>query len=160
MIPFIVAHNRMPPQQEGLSFNGAQWWLRHIFPKVGWSCPFILVWLCFVLAGRMSPPSLVADRPNHLPNRQQRAAHRLDIGGLDVPLSDQCRSSDSKNLADQCQICRFQPVLLQLRFHRWLREIRPASLSAVSGEASLEMIGRLLGRTQIGTTQRYAHLID
>lgn len=30
----------------------------------------------------------------------------------------------------------------------------------VSGGASLEMIGRLLGLTQIGTTQRYAHLID
>jgi site-specific recombinase XerD len=29
-----------------------------------------------------------------------------------------------------------------------------------SGGASLEMIGRLLGHTQIGTTQRYAHLID
>jgi len=30
----------------------------------------------------------------------------------------------------------------------------------VSGGASLEMIGRLLGHTQIGTTQRYSHLID
>jgi site-specific recombinase XerD len=30
----------------------------------------------------------------------------------------------------------------------------------VSGGASLEMIGRLLGHTQIGNTQRYAHLID
>lgn len=30
----------------------------------------------------------------------------------------------------------------------------------VSGGASLEMIGRRLGHTQIGTTQRYAHLID
>ena len=30
----------------------------------------------------------------------------------------------------------------------------------VSGGASLEIIGRLLGHTQIGTTQRYAHLID
>ena len=30
----------------------------------------------------------------------------------------------------------------------------------VSGGASLEMIGRLLGHTQLGTTQRYAHLID
>ena len=28
----------------------------------------------------------------------------------------------------------------------------------VSGGASLEMIGKLLGHTQIGTTQRYAHL--
>lgn len=30
----------------------------------------------------------------------------------------------------------------------------------VSCEASLEMIGRLLEHTQIGTTQRHAHLID
>lgn len=30
----------------------------------------------------------------------------------------------------------------------------------VSGGASLEMMWRLLGHTQIGTTQRYAHLID
>jgi integrase len=30
----------------------------------------------------------------------------------------------------------------------------------VSGGASLEMIGWLLGHTKIGTTQRYAHLID
>jgi integrase len=34
-----------------------------------------------------------------------------------------------------------------------------ASLLVSSG-ASMEMIGRLLGHTQIGTTQRYAHLID
>ena len=30
----------------------------------------------------------------------------------------------------------------------------------VSGGASLEMIGKLLGHTQSGTTQRYAHLIE
>ncbi|WP_409135526.1 tyrosine-type recombinase/integrase [Sulfitobacter pontiacus] len=30
----------------------------------------------------------------------------------------------------------------------------------VSGGASPEMIGRLLGHNQIGTIQRYAHLID
>jgi hypothetical protein len=35
----------------------------------------------------------------------------------------------------------------------------PVSL-AVSYGASLDMIGRLVGHTQIGTTQRYAHLID
>jgi hypothetical protein len=29
-----------------------------------------------------------------------------------------------------------------------------------SDGASLEMIGRLLGHTQLGTTQRYAHLIN
>lgn len=30
----------------------------------------------------------------------------------------------------------------------------------VSGGASLEMVGRLLGHTQMITTQRYAHLMD
>lgn len=30
----------------------------------------------------------------------------------------------------------------------------------VSGGASLEMIGRLLGHTQIGATQRYAQMVD
>jgi site-specific recombinase XerD len=30
----------------------------------------------------------------------------------------------------------------------------------VSGGASLEMIGKLLGHTQMRTTQRYAHLMD
>ena len=30
----------------------------------------------------------------------------------------------------------------------------------VSGGASLEMIGKLLGHTQMQTTQRYAHLMD
>ncbi len=30
----------------------------------------------------------------------------------------------------------------------------------VSGGASLEIIGRLLGHTQMQTTQRYAHLMD
>ena len=30
----------------------------------------------------------------------------------------------------------------------------------VSGGASLEMIGKLLGHTQLQTTQRYAHLLD
>ena len=30
----------------------------------------------------------------------------------------------------------------------------------ITGGASLETIGRLFGHTQIGTTQRYAHLIN
>lgn len=30
----------------------------------------------------------------------------------------------------------------------------------VSGGASLEMIGKLLGHSQMQTTQRYAHLMD
>lgn len=42
-----------------------------------------------------------------------------------------------------------------------IRDLRHTFASLlVSGGASLEMIGRLLGHTQIGTTQRYAHLID
>lgn len=42
-----------------------------------------------------------------------------------------------------------------------IHDLRHAFASLlVSGGASLEMIGRLLGHTQIGTTQRYAHLID
>ena len=36
----------------------------------------------------------------------------------------------------------------------------PFASLLVSGGASLEMIGKLLGHTQIGTTQRYAHLIE
>ena len=42
-----------------------------------------------------------------------------------------------------------------------IHDLRRAFASLlVSGGASLEMIGRLLGHTQISTTQRYAHLID
>ena len=37
---------------------------------------------------------------------------------------------------------------------------RPIFPLLVSGGASIEMIGKLLGHTQIGTTQRYAHLIE
>ena len=44
-----------------------------------------------------------------------------------------------------------------LRIH----DLRHAFASLlVSSGASLEMIGRLLGHAQIGTTQRYVHLID
>lgn len=38
--------------------------------------------------------------------------------------------------------------------------MNPVSTFVQQSRASLEMIGRLLGHTQIGTTQRYAHLID
>ena len=34
------------------------------------------------------------------------------------------------------------------------------ALLLVSGGASLEMIGKLLGHSQMQTTQRYAHLMD
>ena len=41
------------------------------------------------------------------------------------------------------------------------RDVRHTFASLlVSGGASLEMISRLPGHTQIGTTQRFAHLID
>ena len=52
---------------------------------------------------------------------------------------------------------RVQADILDVRIHD-LRHTFASLL--VSGGASLEMIGRLLGHTQIGTTQRYAHLID
>ena len=52
---------------------------------------------------------------------------------------------------------RVQAEIPDVRIHD-LRHTFASML--VSGGASLEMIGRLLGHTQIGTTQRYAHLID
>ena len=52
---------------------------------------------------------------------------------------------------------RVQAEILDVRIHD-LRHTFASLL--VSGGASLDMIGRLLGHTQIGTTQRYAHLID
>ena len=52
---------------------------------------------------------------------------------------------------------RVQADIPDVRIHD-LRHIFASPL--VSGGASLEMIGRLLGHTQIGTNQRYAHLID
>ena len=52
---------------------------------------------------------------------------------------------------------RAQADILDVRIHD-LRHTFASLL--VSGGASQEMIGRLLGHTQIGTTQRYAHLID
>ena len=65
-----------------------------------------------------------------------------------------------------------QPVKEIRRF--WIRVQREANLPGVrihdlrhtfasllvSGGASLEMIGKLLGHTQMQTTQRYAHLLD
>ena len=52
---------------------------------------------------------------------------------------------------------RVQAEIADVRLH----DLRHTCASLlVSGGASLEMIGRLLGHTQIGTTQRYAHLID
>ncbi len=52
---------------------------------------------------------------------------------------------------------RVQAEIPDVRIH----DLRHTFASLLdSGGASLEMIGRLLGHTQIGTTQRYAQLID
>ena len=52
---------------------------------------------------------------------------------------------------------RVQAEIADVRIH----DLRHTfALLLVSGGASLEMIGRLLGHTQIGTTKRYAHLIE
>jgi len=57
---------------------------------------------------------------------------------------------------DQVQ-AKYPDMVFVIRIH----DLRYTFASLlVSGGASLEMIGRLLGHTQIGTTQRYAHLID
>ena len=64
-----------------------------------------------------------------------------------------------------------QPVIELKRFWARMRERPPSPMSASTTcaipsprcwfpGASLEMIGKLLGHTQIGTTQRYAHLIE
>ena len=57
---------------------------------------------------------------------------------------------------DQVQ-AKYPDMVLPIRIHDLRHTFVPL---LVSGGASLEMIGRLLGHTQIGTTQRYAHLID
>jgi len=104
---------------------------------------------------------------------KQRRVHRLPISHEAVALIRLRRDAVPKG-------CLFlfpgdvpsQPVVDLKRF--WERmhvqadipdvrihDLRHAFASLlVSGGASMEMIGRLLGRTQIGTTQRYAHLID
>ena len=48
------------------------------------------------------------------------------------------------------------PSLPDARIHDLRHTIAPL---LVSGGASLEMIGKLLGHTQMQTTQRYAHLM-
>ena len=56
-----------------------------------------------------------------------------------------------------CEQVRVKGDIPDVRIHD-LRHTFASLL--VSGDASLEMIGRLLCHTQIGSTQRYAHLID
>ena len=70
------------------------------------------------------------------------------------------------------RVCPGQPVIELKRFWGRMREkaeipdVRIHNLRhtfaslLVSGGASLEMIGKLLGHTQMGTTQRYAHLME
>jgi len=59
-----------------------------------------------------------------------------------------------------------QPFWQRVRARAGVKDVRIHDLRhtfaslLVSGGASLEMIGKLLGHTQIGTTQRYAHLIE
>jgi site-specific recombinase XerD len=55
------------------------------------------------------------------------------------------------------QRMRVQAEIPDVRIHELRHTFAP---SLVLGGASLEMIGRPLDRTQIGTAQRYAHLID
>ncbi len=52
---------------------------------------------------------------------------------------------------------RVQAEIPDVRIH----DLRHSfALLLVCGTASLQMIGRLLGHTQIGTTQRYSHMIN
>jgi site-specific recombinase XerD len=57
---------------------------------------------------------------------------------------------------DQLQ-AKYPDMVLPIRIHDLRHTFVPL---LVSGGASLEMIGSLLGHTQAGTTQRYAHLIE
>ena len=104
---------------------------------------------------------------------KQRRVHRIPISAEAVALVRLRREAAPAG-------CPFlfpgdveeQPVIELKRFWARMREAADipdvrihdlrhtfASL-LVSGGASLEMIGKLLGHTQIGTTQRYAHLIE
>ncbi|MCA3448687.1 MAG: site-specific integrase [Rhodobacter sp.] len=104
---------------------------------------------------------------------KQRRTHRVPISHEAVALIRLRRDAVPKG-------CPFlfpgdvegQPVIELKRFWARMRETAEipdvrihdlrhtfASL-LVSGGASLEMIGKLLGHTQAGTTQRYAHLIE
>ncbi len=55
------------------------------------------------------------------------------------------------------QRMRVQAEIPDVRIHDLRHTFAP---SLVLGGASLKMIGRPLDRTQIGTAQRYAHLIE
>ena len=79
------------------------------------------------------------------------------IPGVPTPLSRRCPGKPGVDLK------RFQELMcLQAEIpHVGIHDLRHTFASLLfSGGASLEMIGRLLGHTQIGTTQRYAHLIE
>lgn len=57
-----------------------------------------------------SPPAFVSNRPSHRPDRQQRADHRFQIGGLDVTFGEQRRARDGQDLADQGDDAGFSMV--------------------------------------------------
>jgi integrase len=104
---------------------------------------------------------------------KQRRTHRVPISHEAVALIPLRRDAVPKG-------CPFlfpgdvegQPVVELKRFWAQMRataeitnvrihDLRHTFASLlVSGDASLEMIGKLLGHTQSGTTQRYAHLIE
>jgi integrase len=104
---------------------------------------------------------------------KQRRTHRVPISHEAVALIRLRRDAVPKG-------CAFlfpgdvegQPVIELKRFWARMRataeipdvrihDLRHTFASLlVSGGASLEMIGKLLGHTQAGTTQRYAHLIE
>ena len=66
-----------------------------------------------------SPSTLVGDRPDRRSDGQHRADHRFNVGCLDVAFGDQRGASDSEDLADQGEDCRFQHGVLQFRTQRW-----------------------------------------
>ena len=106
---------------------------------------------------------------------KQRRIHRLPVSPDVAAIVRQRRAA----VADECQWLfpgdvedKDQPVQDLRRFWRGIQkaanlpgvrvhDLRHTFASLlVSGGASLEMIGKLLGHTQHKTTQRYAHLLD
>lgn len=79
-----------------------------------------------------------------------------EIVALDHHLTDAPTTDDIRALADGEGI-DLPPGLLDVRLHDLRHSF--ASVAAVGGH-SLPMIGKLLGHSQVATTQRYAHLAD
>lgn len=114
-------------------------------------------------------------------NTKQRRVHRVPISADTAALVRQRRTAAVRkncdwlfpgDAVDDDGILKDQPVQEIRRF--WTTIQKEAELPdvrihdlrhtfaslLVSGGASLEMIGKLLGHTQMRTTQRYAHLMD